>query len=331
MKRTKKILHVAAIMLSSMASMLTHGHAKAAEMGTKNAKKSTKSELSKAHKQNGGVVASSASEDPPLNSSGGPAKKLSSSLMMSAERSTPMALPRVITPTARPGDENSRYAWKNGIVTTTFWIGEKPSQNNPVPNHASSWDKDWAKKYGGTDDPNVKNRTSEYTPAAFTPGQNPFYIALPYNDIQMGGHKPEASKVIPWFNQEFKGKYKSVCKGRWLAIRFGNKVCYAQWEDAGPFRTDHWQYVFGKERPKPNLNKGAGLDVSPAVRDYLGMNSTDVTDWKFVDFDEVPEGPWSKYGENNTFVQNRRKGIEVAQNMATQSQNKTAGPIVTVR
>ncbi len=77
---------------------------------------------------------------------------------------------------------------------------------------------------------------------------------------------------------------------------------YAQWEDAGPFRTDHWQYVFGNERPKPNLNRGAGLDVSPAVRDYLGIQATDVTDWKFVEFKDVPPGPWSKLGDNNTFV-----------------------------
>src|SRR5204863_10007258 len=110
---------------------------------------------------------------------------------------------------------------------------------------------------------------------------------------------------------------KTVFKGRWIAIRFGNKVCYAQWEDCGPFRTDHWQYVFGNERPKPNLNKGAGLDVSPAVRDYLGMNDTDVTDWKFVDFKDVPaQGPWSLHGENNTFVINKRSGgdTQVASN-----------------
>jgi len=32
-----------------------------------------------------------------------------------------------------------------------------------------------------------------------------------------------------------------------------------------------------------------------------------VTDWKFVDFSEVPRGPWSTLGENNTFVINDRK------------------------
>jgi hypothetical protein len=40
------------------------------------------------------------------------------------------------------------------------------------------------------------------------------------------------------------------------------------------------------------------------VRDYLGLNETDVTDWRFVEFSEVPRGPWSTLGENNTFVIN---------------------------
>lgn len=199
-----------------------------------------------------------------------------------------------------------RYPWRIGIVTTTFWIGEKPTQNNPVPNHKSSWDTAWAENYGGTDTPDRTKRTSDYRPAAFTPRQNPFYVALPYNDLTTKGHKEEARRVIPWFDEAYEGPHKSVLKGRWIAIRFQGRVCYAQWEDVGPFRTDHWEYVFGNERPRPNLNRGAGLDVSPAVRDYLGMNDTDVTDWKFVDFHEVPPGPWARYGDNNTFVINRR-------------------------
>ena len=144
-------------------------------------------------------------------------------------------------------------------------------------------------------------------PVKFTPRQNPFYCALPYNDKAGTGHRPEAPQVVPWFKEAYQGPGVSTCKGRWIAIRKGNRVVYAQWEDAGPFRTDHWQYVFGDQRPKPNLNKGAGLDVSPAVRDYLGLTETDVTDWKFVDFSEVPRGPWSRLGENNTFVINDRK------------------------
>ena len=202
------------------------------------------------------------------------------------------------------GDE--RFPWKKEIVTTVFWIGENPTANNPVPNHASSWDAAWARNYGGYDDPRPSRR-QDYIPVNFTPRQNPFYCALPYNDKAREGHRPEAPKVVPWFKEAYRGPGISVCKGRWVAIRKGNRTVYAQWEDAGPFRTDHWEYVFGNERPKPNLNRGAGLDVSPAVRDYLGLQETDVTDWKFVESSEVPPGPWTKLGDNNTFVINQRK------------------------
>ena len=222
---------------------------------------------------------------------------------------------------APPPEPGERYPWKKSIVTTVFWIGERPSGNNPVPNRTSSWDKEWTKNYGGLDDPNPTRR-SNYMPVKFTPRLNPFYCALPYNDKAREGHRPEAPRVVPWFKKAYQGPAVSTCKGRWIAIRKGNKTVYAQWEDAGPFRTDHWQYVFGNERPKPNLNKGAGLDVSPAVRDYLGINETDVTDWKFVEFSEVPRGPWSTTGENNTFVINdRKKGAALAE------ASKPGGPI----
>lgn len=215
-------------------------------------------------------------------------------------------LPPVAERISIPGMEaKEHYPWRNQIVTTTFWVGESTTKRNPVPNRSSCWDPLWARNYGGTDDPEPSHR-SHYIPAKFTPKQNPFYCALPYNDTEHGQTKPEASKVIPWFKKSFRQSGHSVLKDRWIAIRFKGKVAYAQWEDAGPFRTDNWQYVFGNERPKPNLNKGAGLDVSPAVRDYLGMNDTDVTDWRFVDFSEVPNGPWANFGSNNTFVLNAR-------------------------
>ena len=215
---------------------------------------------------------------------------------------------------SRPG---RRYPWKTSIVTTVFSIGEQPSRNNPVPNRTSAWDKRWAKNYGGFDDPNPAHR-SNYIPVKFTPRQNPFYCALPDNDKARTGHRPEAPRVVPWFKEAYQGPAVSTCKDRWVAIRKGNRTVYAQWEDAGPFRTDHWQYVFGNEHPKPNLNKGAGLDVSPAVRDYLGLSETDVTDWRFVAFSEVPRGPWSTLGENNTFViADRKKGVAPVERLGT--------------
>ena len=221
-------------------------------------------------------------------------------------RVDPIAYTPQRMPAQSPVKSAERFPWKKEIVTTVFWIGEDSSDNNPVPNDSSSWDKAWSKSYGGYDDPNPARR-QDYIPVKFTPRQNPFYCALPYNDKAREGHRPEAPKVVPWFKEAYQGPAVSTCKGRWVAIRKGNRTVYAQWEDAGPFRTDHWEYVFGNERPKPNLNRGAGLDVSPAVRDYLGLQPTDVTDWKFVDFSEVPSGPWARHGDNNTFVQNARK------------------------
>ncbi|MDB6173015.1 MAG: hypothetical protein JWL59_2326 [Chthoniobacteraceae bacterium] len=232
--------------------------------------------------------------------------------------------PKVVVPTtSHSGLFGSKYPWKTGIVTTIFWVGENASTNNPVHNHSSSWDLTWSTSFGGFDNPDPAARAN-FIPIKFQPRQNPFYVALPYNDVTRGTTKPESRQVIPWFRQTFEREGKSVCRDRWVAIRNSvGKVAYAQWSDCGPFRTDHWQYVFGNERPKPNLNQGAGLDVSPAVRDYLGLASKDVTDWKFVEFREIPAGPWSKFGDNNTFVQLSRRSSERVVNANSNGKSPT--------
>ncbi|PYJ24479.1 MAG: hypothetical protein DME89_13635 [Verrucomicrobia bacterium] len=52
------------------------------------------------------------------------------------------------------------------------------------------------------------------------------------------------------------------------------------------------------------------------MRDYLGLKETDVTDWRFVEFSEVPRGLWSTLGENNTFVINgRKKSMKLAERL----------------
>jgi hypothetical protein len=209
-------------------------------------------------------------------------------------------------PLQEPGE---KYPWHSQIVTTVFWIGETPSGNNPVPNRSSAWDANWARNFGGSDSPELGERKG-FIPARFVPRQNPFYLALPFNDVSGGRTKDEAWKIVPWFREAFEKSGQTVLKGRWVAIRKGTRTCYAQWEDVGPFRSDHWEYVFGSDRPRPNLNRGAGLDVSPAIRDYLGLGNTDLTDWRFVDFEQVPPGPWTLYGDNNTFVIERRKREE---------------------
>lgn len=211
------------------------------------------------------------------------------------------SLPRVFAP-SQPRSRYTRYPWRKNIVTTVFWIGEKPSGRNRTPNHVSSWDAKWAVNYGGYDDPSPEAREG-YLPKDFTPALNPFYYALPYNDISRTGTKASARAVVPWFDEAFYRDGRTVLKGRWMAIRLGDKVCYAQWEDVGPFETDDTDYVFGTARPKTKENKCAGLDVSPAVRTFLGFTSGYATvDWRFVDVDEVPEGPWKTWGSNNPFA-----------------------------
>jgi hypothetical protein len=193
-------------------------------------------------------------------------------------------------------------SWKENIVATTFWIGEPTSSGSPS-NTRSAWDSGWMAHYGGEDSPTQR---ADFLPNGFTPRQNPFYIALPYSDVSHGHTKPEAAQIIPRFKSSFSQNGRSILKDRWVAIRRGARVCYAQWEDAGPFRTDHWQYVFGNERPLSNQNHDAGIDLSPAVRDFLNIGGMDSVDWKFVEFSDVPAGPWTRLGDNNPFVQQIR-------------------------
>ena len=190
-----------------------------------------------------------------------------------------------------------RSDWKRGVVATVFWVGEQPTENNPTPNVMSAWDQNWQANFGGYDEPDKRNG---FLPAGFVPSLNPFYVALPYNDVAKGGvHRPEASGVIPWFWENYRGDGISVCKGHWVAIHHDGKVCYAQWEDVGPFETNHWQYVFGKEAPRANRNQAAGIDLSPAVRDFLSLRSGERVEWRFADEQEVPRGPWKNWARQN--------------------------------
>src|SRR3712207_9104648 len=112
--------------------------------------------------------------------------------------------PQVFVPTTSR-NATKRYQWKTNIVTTVFWIGEQPTQNNPVPNTKSSWDANWTENYGGYDTPDASQRRN-FISVSFVPRQNPFYVALPYNDVTRGPFKPEAGLVIPRFKQAVIGR-----------------------------------------------------------------------------------------------------------------------------
>jgi len=185
----------------------------------------------------------------------------------------------------------AKYPIHKNITVTYFYIGELPSPNNKyISNIQSAWDDMWLWDYGGVDNPFLRKN---FYPKYFIPNENPFYCALPYNDLYPNGRVKPSQKKIPWF-KKYTGK--TICKNRWVKIikhtKNGDKVVYAQWEDSGPNLYDDFDYVFLNKRPKNKFLSGSGIDVSPAVKDYLGLKDVDKVDWQFVDEKDVPFGPW---------------------------------------
>jgi hypothetical protein len=206
--------------------------------------------------------------------------------------------PTVIGSGSFPGAPTSRthaYPWKKDIITTEFWIGEGATTISSTDNIGSAWDENWRSSNHGNDSPDDRQG---YLPASHAPTLNPFYVALPFNDM---AYPDQARRWLPdnWKPRYQDGKQVSTCKDRWVEIKNQQgDTCYAQWEDVGPLTSDHPEYVFGNERPD-TLTR-AGLDVSPAVAKYLGIEPEGrnrLSSWRFVDAEDVPPGYWLKYDE----------------------------------
>ena len=192
-----------------------------------------------------------------------------------------------------PVSSDSTYSKHENIITSVFWVGEKADNANDfIANKASAWDENWQDHFGGVDDP--ENR-SGFLPAGFTPKENPFYFALPYNDFDFDGNrKPDAIKRVYWSKGKELSAGESMCKNQWIKITKNGLDAYAQWEDVGPFGEDDVDYVFGDALPSNTEKSAAGLDVSPAVKEFLGLSGIDSVDWQFVRENEVPDGPWKQ-------------------------------------
>ncbi|HEY5805825.1 MAG TPA: hypothetical protein VIS56_00380 [Candidatus Saccharimonadales bacterium] len=182
-----------------------------------------------------------------------------------------------------PGEHG--YPIHHSITTTVFWVGEEGSPDNRgIHNRSSTWIEDWQGAYGGVDDP--KSRCG-FLPCGFKPKENPFYFALPYNDLNEDCTPKPSRKHVSWYTAP-PPTGNSVVKNQWIKITFGDKTAYAQWEDAGPFGEDDANYVFGSVEPQAD----AGLDISPATATYLGLDGKEKTSWQFIPEKAVPEGPW---------------------------------------
>jgi hypothetical protein len=174
------------------------------------------------------------------------------------------------------------------IMATVFWVGEDADGDNDfIHNRSSAWMEDWVSAFGGVDS---NDQRCGFNPCGFTPKENSFYFALPFNDYQENGEAKPAAVLsrIPWYTGQPK-EGMSLLKNRWVKITQDNRTAYAQWEDVGPFNEDDVDYVFGNSQPK---EKRAGIDLSPATAQYLGVDGKAIVTWEFVDSAQVPDGPW---------------------------------------
>lgn len=243
------------------------------------------------------------------------------------------------TPAPSPSPNVSAYPWHTNIVSTTFWVGEIFNANLADGSQVcSTYDSNWAYHWSGVNAGTVpsgaagcagaivggcdgvpgannacatEKRTAAngYFPTSplVHPKENPFYLDLPYDDVNDATAFKERCSVIPWANQ---APYAGHCtdgsfsymKNRWVRIVGPNgATCYGQIEDAGPSHDNLYHdkaYVFGSTdaRPVQGQFNNAGMDVSPALNGCLGFKEldgqNDKVSWQFVDDKDVPAGPW---------------------------------------
>jgi len=181
------------------------------------------------------------------------------------------------------------YPIHNNIVATMFYVGEgSSSENGHIHNRASVWDEDWQAHYGGVDTPTARNG---WLPKGFTPKENPFYIALPYNDLDDEGAQKLSARSVYWHAA---ASGHSLLKNTWVEVCYRGKCAYGQWQDAGPYGEDDVHYVFGGAPPANHRDVQAGIDVSPALNDYLGLGGEARVAWRFIQTDHIPAGPWQQ-------------------------------------
>jgi hypothetical protein len=192
------------------------------------------------------------------------------------------------------------YPLRSNVTATVFWVGEQAGPDNGgIANDASAWDAQWRAHFGGVDDPERRVRGGQW-PAGFTPKENPYYFALPYSEFTDDGTVKADVDRVPWYDADTRPRHGvSILKNRWIEVTFGEKKAYAQWQDVGPFETDDWAYVFGDAPPRYSK---AGLDLSPATAAALGVDGRGQVSWRFVEADDVPDGPWTE-------IVTRRGGI----------------------
>lgn len=207
--------------------------------------------------------------------------------------------------------------WKE-VVASTFYIGEEAGASNAnIDNISTAWNSHAVRDFGGVDRWGPKNpeewegpwyKRYGYLPAGFKPKQNAWYVALPTPDHDSKGRLTAA---IPWVKsasaylpelKKFKngvfGETESPFKNLWVEVRLGSKSAFAQLEDIGPSAhtgaiVADYSYVWGDaSKPKNKFRMSAGIDISPAITDFLSTGGKATVRWRFVPASQVPKGPW---------------------------------------
>jgi hypothetical protein len=218
----------------------------------------------------------------------------------------------------------SKYPMHTGIVSTTFWVGEIFDANAADGSQMlSTYDANWFQNFGGCDGiasagvctTEKRVASNGFFPSSMTPKQNPFYLDLPYDDVNDPTGFKNRGAVIPWANDPgYAGKAKdrsvSFMKNRWVKLMKNGQTCYGQIADAGPGKYHDSAYVFGSNDARPANKRygGAGMDVSPALNGCLGFKdldgNADKVDWQFVEAADVPAGPWTRVTSSSMAVIN---------------------------
>ena len=224
---------------------------------------------------------------------------------------SPSAAPVAPPPPVAAGRQ---YPWHTGIVSTTFWVGEIFDPNaSDGSQMLSTYDSQWMANYGGCDgntstgscETEPRTSANGFFPTRMTPRENPFYLDLPFDDINDATALGMRQSVIPWAaDAAYRGagtnKNISLIKNRWVRITAHGQTCYGQIEDAGPGQYHDANYVFGSQdaRPANRQFNGAGMDVSPALNGCLRFSELDgekdIVSWQFVEAGDVPAGPWKR-------------------------------------
>ena len=241
------------------------------------------------------------------------------------------------SPAAVPALKARRYPLHTSIVSTTFWVGEVFDATVADGSQlCSTYDSQWAYHYsgiragrirrdaaacpgaitggcdgttvGGSCDPQPRTAGNGYFPTGFRPLQNPFYLDLPYDDLNDPVGFSERCRVIPWaadpgYAGHCSDRAFSYLKNRWVEVTGpSGRTCYGQNEDAGPSHDSLYHdapYVFGGTNARPTQTRfnHAGMDVSPAMNACLGFHDRngdqDRIGWRFVEAAAVRAGPWT--------------------------------------